>query len=88
MDQKINVNKVNIYFKIFLFLLKIFKGKYSILLLDDIEKREFISPRINGSRNGTCLTLYYYLTKRDSVLLLTYYFNEEGLVISLLMNGI
>lgn len=68
MDQKINFNKVHsLLFKKFLkfiFILKIFQGKYEILLLENIERHEFITPQINGSPNSTCLTFYYYLTKR------------------------
>jgi MAM domain-containing protein meprin/A5/mu len=67
-----------ILFNLKIFFNLIFEGKYQILLLENIERRQFVSPQINGSPNVTCLTFYYYLTKRDSVLLLIYYLNEEG----------
>ncbi|CAF1130939.1 unnamed protein product [Adineta steineri] len=55
------------------------QGKYHLLLLENVEQREFISPNIiNASEDITCLTFYYYLTKANVVLLLTDYINEQG----------
>ena len=65
-------------FLVFVFIQNLLSGKYQLLLLENVERREFITPKINGNANLTWLTFYYYLSRKDIVLLLTYYLNEEG----------
>ncbi|CAF3460088.1 unnamed protein product [Rotaria sp. Silwood1] len=54
------------------------QGKYQLLLLENIQYRQFITPIINSTKNSIQLTYYYYLTRNETVSLSTYYFNEQG----------
>jgi hypothetical protein len=81
MDHKINVNRVKLIFlfEILKFVFEIYLGKHHLLLLENVQSREFVTPEIiDASPNSRCLTFYYYLTKPDIILLLTDYLNIEG----------
>ncbi|CAF4080589.1 unnamed protein product, partial [Rotaria sordida] len=54
-----------------------------MLLLENVHHRLFITPIINLTKNSICLTYYYYLTENKTVLLSSYYLNQQGDTFSL-----
>ncbi|CAF4487941.1 unnamed protein product, partial [Rotaria sp. Silwood2] len=53
------------------------QGKYQLLLIENNQYRQFITPIINSTKYSICLTYYYYLTRKENLILSTYYLNEE-----------